>query len=450
MSSSETLHPHQARLVERLIADEHARIALVSPTGMGKTRAMMAAIDRLVRRDPSSTSVLVVAPAAIGSYLAGQLRELEVPTRVQNLKGTELRLQEKGKAVLEPGVYFVSNELTRRPWVRDVLVSLPWSLVFIDEAHHGGRATNELVALLAQSETTQRLCAASATWSHDPSDLDVVTWESEPAQRVTRRAAVIHYERSEEERRVRERLTRIEEEFGADSRIRAGLDAAWRSSASAFEFVLARQAGLLEASHLDVKMASDPIVRERSGHLAGEVPRSAWSDPDGAAHALEDLLRQVGAIGRDSKLEAFLTHVEQSSADTKIVAFTVVRQTAIYLEAALDARDVPTTVIDGARAPTDRTLAAEARVAVVTDAVLPAVDFSSGYAGVSYDLPFNPSRLEARWSALGASTGEAVMAILLDSSNADLVESELARKDELIRNALGLHDPILGAELGEA
>jgi hypothetical protein len=294
MSSSETLHPHQARLVERLMADEHARIALVSPTGMGKTRAMMAAIDRLVRHDPSSTSVLVVAPAAIGSYLAGQLRELEVPTRVQHLKGTELRLQEKGKAKLEPGVYFVSNELTRRPWVRDVLVSLPWSLVFIDEAHHGGRATNELVAQLAHSEITQRLCAASATWSHSPPDLDLVTWQFEPAQRVMRRVAVVHYERSEEERRVRERLAQIEEEFGADSRIRAGLDSAWRSSASAFEFVLARQAALLEASDADTRSTADPIVRERTGKLAGGSPRSAWSDPDGAARALEDLLRHVG------------------------------------------------------------------------------------------------------------------------------------------------------------
>lgn len=449
MSAFETLRAHQASLVERLVADEHVRIALVAPTGMGETRAIMAAIDRLVRRDPSSTNVLVVAPAAIGGYIAGQLQELNVPTRVQHLKGTELRLHEKGKAILEPGVYFVSNELTRRPWVRDVLVSLPWSLVCVDEAHYGGHATSELVARLAHSDITQRLCVASATWSHDPSDLDVVTW-SEPAQRVKRRAVVIHYERSEEERRVRERLAQIEEEFGADSRIRAGLDSAWRSSASAFEFVLARQTGLLEASRADVKSSADPIVRERTGQLAGGSPRSAWSDPDSAARALEDLLRQVGAIGGDPKLEAFLAHIGKHGADTKIAAFTVMRQTAIYLEAALSAQDVPTTVIDGARPPTDRALAAEARVVVVTDAVLSAVDFSSGFEGVSYDLPFNPSRLEARWSALGASTGEAVMAILVDASNTDVMEGELARKDDLIRNALGLHDPIVGAQLDEA
>ena len=113
------------------------------------------------------------------------------------------------------------------------------------------------------------------------------------------------------------------------------------------------------------------------------------------------------------------------------------RQTAIYLGAALTAREVPTKVIDGAREPTDRTLAAEARVAVVTDAVLPAVELSKGFEGVSYDLPVNPSRLEARWSALSASAAEAVMAILVDASNTDAIERELAHKDEVIRSTLG-------------
>jgi hypothetical protein len=112
------------------------------------------------------------------------------------------------------------------------------------------------------------------------------------------------------------------------------------------------------------------------------------------------------------------------------------RQTAIYLSAALTEQDVPTSVIDGARQPTDRTLAAEARVAVVTDAVLPAVDFSFGLEGISYDLPFNLSRLEARWSALSASA-PAVMAILVDASKTDALERELAYKDDVIRSALG-------------
>jgi hypothetical protein len=450
MSTSETLRAHQASLVDRLVADEHAWIALVAPTGTGKTRAIMGAIDRLVRREPGSTNVLIVGPAAIGRYVAGQLRELGIPTRVEHLRGRELRLHEKGNTPLEPGVYFVSNELTRQAWVREVLASLPWSLVCIDEAHYGGRTTDELIALLGQSQLTQRLCAVSATWSQYPPNLDVVTWAIEPTQRGTRRVAVVQYERSEDERRVRERLTQIEDEFGAERHIRASLDAAWRSSASAFEFVLARQAGLLEASHTETKPSADPILRERSSERAGGSPRSSWSDPDGAARALADLLRQVGAIGRDSKLEAFLTHVGHRDGDTKIVAFTVMRQTAIYLAAALAAQDVPTELIDGARQPTDRRLAAEARVAVVTDAVLPAVDFSFGFEGISYDLPLNPSRLEARWSALNASAAEAVMAILVDASHTDALERVLAHKDEVIRGALGGHDPRSALEKGSA
>jgi hypothetical protein len=385
----------------------------------------------------------LVAPSAIGGYIAGQLHELGVPARVQQLKGTELRLHEEGKAALEPGVYFVSNELTRRPWVRDVLASLPWSLACVDEAHYGGRATSKLVARLAQSEMTRRVCAASATWSPNLPGFDVVTWAAEPARRVRRRVTVIQYERSEEERQVRDRLAHIEGEFGADSLARASFDSAWRSSTSSFEFVLARHAALLESLKADAKSSADPTVRARTGQLTGESPHARWSDPDGAARALKELLHLVGAIGRDSKLEAFRAHVGQRGADSKIAVFTAMRQTAIYLAAALD---VPTSVIDGARAPIGGIPTAEARVVIITDAVLPAVDLSSGFEGVSYDLPFDPMRMEARWANLGASTGEAIMAWLEDASHVDRVEHDVARKLQLIQDVLGDLDPIFGAE----
>jgi superfamily II DNA or RNA helicase len=442
MTAFRTLNAHQASLVDRLVTDERARIALVAPTGMGKTRAIMVAVDRIVRRDPLSTNVLIVAPAAIGSYSANHLRELRIPTRVQRLRGTDLRLHEKQSRTLDPGVYFVSTELTRQAWVRDLLVSLPWSLVCVDEAHHSGTAMAELLARLARSARTQRLCAVSATWPQFPPNLDVVTWAFEPGRRIARRAAVVYYERSEEERRVRERLTQIQEEFGAGPIVRAALDSAWRSSASAFEYVLARQAGLLQSPYAEPKPTADPILRERTEELAGATPRSAWADPDAAALALEDLLRHVGAIGRDSKLDAFLAHVGERGAGTTPVAFTAMRQTAIYLAAALGTQDVPTTVIDGAREPTDRNLAPDARMAVVTDAVLPALDLLGGVEGISYDLPVSPSRLEARWSALSASSGEVVMTVLVDASSADAMELDLARKDEVIRSALGSHDPL--------
>lgn len=156
---------------------------------------------------------------------------------------------------------------------------------------------------------------------------------------------VLQYERSEEERRVRDRLAQIEEEFEADSRVRASFESAWRSSASAFEFVLARHTALLESPSAGTKSRADPIVLERSARIAGELPHAGWSNPDGAARALIDLLREVGAIERDSKLEAFLAHVGQPHTDSKIVTFTAMRQTAIYLAVALDIPTVSSMVL---------------------------------------------------------------------------------------------------------
>ena len=86
----------------------------------------------------------------------------------------------------------------------------------------------------------------------------------------------------------------------------------------------------------------------------------------------------------------------------------------------------------------------KARVVIVTDAVLPAVDLSSGFVGVSYDLPFDPMRMDARWANLGATTGEAVMTVLTDESNVDRLERDFALKHELIHQVFGDQEEILG------
>lgn len=87
---------------------------------------------------------------------------------------------------------------------------------------------------------------------------------------------------------------------------------------------------------------------------------------------------------------------------------------------------------------------------IVTDSVLPAVDLSPGFEGVSYDLPWDPMRMEARWANLGGGSGEAVMALIEDTSRVDRVERELALKLQLIHDALGDQERILGTYEDEA
>ncbi len=432
MSPSIELHPAQANLVERLLAQEHLRLALVAPAGTGKTRALLVATEHMLAADPSST-VLVVAPYGLGAVVEA-LRDSADGVRVHHLKGADLRLREKTSASLVGGAYFVSTGLAQRAWAREVIASLPWSLVVIDEATSGGQGIRELIDQLGAAPQTTRLCVVFGDVRQQPQipeGLELIAWDVGQLRRLPRRTEVISFARSPEEISVREHLARIEEEFGADSFIRRTLESAWRSSTSAFEFVLARQASLLDAPH-DEKRSPDPVIVARSQELGGTGIRSRWSDPDGAASALEQLAMQVADISRDSKLEALLTYIQSRLPTHKVTVFTAMRQTALYLEAALEAQDIPTSVIDGSRKANERTAREDAQVVVLTDAVVPAVDLPGQSLGVSYDLPWDPTLLDARWSTLGEIDGEAVMAILTDDSGADATEAELARKHAFI------------------
>ncbi len=440
MSPSIELHPAQENLVERLLAQEHLRLALVAPVGTGKTRALLVATEHMLAADPSST-VLVVAPYGLGVVVEA-LRDSAAGVRVHHLKGADLRLREKTSASLVGGAYFVSTGLTRHAWAREVIASLPWSLAVIDEATSGGQGIRELIDQLGAALQTTRLCVVFGDARQQPQipeGLELIVWDVGQLRRLPRRAEVISFTRSPEEISVRERLARIEEEFGADSLNRRTLESGWRSSTSAFEYVLVREASLL-APH-DGKRSPDPVIVALAQGRGGTAVRSLWRDPGGAASALEQLAMQVADISRDSKLEALLTYIQSRLPTHKVTVFTAMRQTALYLEAALEAQDIPTSVIDGSRKANERTAREDAQVVVLTDAVVAAVDLAGQSLGVSYDLPWNPALLDARWSTLGEIDGEAVMAILTDDSGADSTEAELARKHAFISQTLG-DDPV--------
>jgi hypothetical protein len=317
----------------------------------------------------------------------------------------------------------VTIELARQPWAREVVASLPWSLAFVDEVSLAEEGVNQLIDQLCASPETKRLCVVFVGIEpRIPQGFDLVTWDAAQFRRKPRRARVITYERSREEVSVHNRLNAVAKEFGADALTRSRLESAWRSSTSAFEFVLARELSL-------------------PAHVS-----SKWSDRDGATTALQQLLAQVGETGRDSKLEAFLGYAESRIDATKLGVFTGMRQTALYLHAALESRAISACIIDGSRSSSDRIASENARVVVVTDAVVPAVDLS-GFDGVSYDLPWEPTRVEARWASLGDVGDEVVMATLIDASSIDPIELRLARRVVAARELFRDMPDILDADI---
>ena len=235
----------------------------------------------------------------------------------------------------------MTTELARQAWAREVIGSLPWSLAFVDEATTGGLGVRDLIEQLRAAHQTERLCVAlqPSLSRRFRKVSELVTWDFGQVSRLPRDAELIPYRRLPEEIAVRERLDAIEQEFGAGTIIRQTLEAAWRSSASSFEFVLARHASLLDTPH-DARGGATQSYLGRAPEFGGNdvfVPSGAirkaraWRSP---------LAMQFGELDRDSKLEACLAYVVSTLRDHRIALFTAMRQTALYLHAALQADDV--------------------------------------------------------------------------------------------------------------
>ena len=244
-----------------------------------------------------------------------------------------------------------------------------------------------------------------------PSGFDLVTWS--PVQdRHERRLVPIEYTRSPDELRVRELLTATEEQHGASESVCWVLDSAWRSSASAFEFVLARERNVL---------------------VHGRPDDGEWADPAGAATAVAELLGEVSRIEQDSKLQAFLDYATTTPRESGLLVFTAMKQTALYLAGALEGRGVSVEVFHGSLPSEERVVQTNAAsdalvITVLTDAVLGALDTPAGPHGVAYDLPSSEARMEARWAMIRYAEGPVVMATPVDAARSDSVEQRLAKK----------------------
>jgi hypothetical protein len=115
-------------------------------------------------------------------------------------------------------------------------------------------------------------------------------------------------------------------------------------------------------------------------------------------------------------------------------------QTALYLEAALVERGHATTVFSGSTPHDERSGGTQHAAVVATDAVVGALDLPEGFQGISYDLPFDPERMEARWLSLKGLRGQTLMATLVDLASVDEVEHRLVRKHQLVAAELGPTD----------
>jgi hypothetical protein len=267
-----------------------------------------------------------------------------------------------------------------------------------------------------------RLCAASSIPPVVPStaELEDVEWAF-PGLPVQRRLESIAYGRSAQEREIWRQLELICEEGGAGAFLRRTLEAAWRSSPGAFEYVLVRLVARLRAPQ------PDPVADLFEIPLAPGKTQTQWRDPADAAHRLDGLLSLMSDVPSDSKLEACAAYLSGRLPERRMVVFTVMAQTALYLDGAFNARGMSAIAISGQRPVSDR-IVGDADVVLVTDGVVGALELPDEFDGVSYDLPVDPVRLELRWALLEQSSASPTMAVLRDESETDPTERKLLER----------------------
>ena len=165
-SSELALLPNQQELVDRITSAGRVRLAVFAPPGTGKTRAVIAAIERLVHEEPAA-NVLVVTPPALTSYVVDTLHSRHGVPNVRRLAGADLRLMQDATSGTAHGVLVVSRDLTRRSWASDLLAAIPWSLVFVDEA---APSTADFVSEVGQN-AARVVAASSVPWTDRRPDL---------------------------------------------------------------------------------------------------------------------------------------------------------------------------------------------------------------------------------------------------------------------------------------
>ena len=179
----------------------------------------------------------------------------------------------------------------------------------------------------------------------------IVRWTRPDARPGHRVRIVVSYTRTREEQELYVQLRDFLDTQVDDALLRDAIDRAWRSSVSALERVLVRFRSELEITHATPRARSqlalfDPLVLGEQLEIGttGDQ-RKAWRDPSTAATQLMELLQGISSLTVDSKLESAVSELVHRRGDRSSTPciLTAMRETALYVSEALEARQHPVT-----------------------------------------------------------------------------------------------------------
>ena len=443
---------YQLQTVSTVLGRMRGRAILADEVGLGKTIEAALVLSELRMRG-LARRVLVVTPAGLVEQWREELeRKFGLPTTVPR--------RGEWENSDESPVVVASLATARRDPTKSALLSAPWDLIVVDEAHRlrnprsaSGRFARELTSryllLLTATPVENRLSDLYELTSlvapgllGTPADFrrnygaDAVT--PVPRRLPELRRAVsevtIRHRRSEVALRLPHRLAET-------TLVAPSLD-----EAELYEGIATRirQDG-------SAATASHRLTLRSLARLAGSSPAAAA--PTLAKLGWDDLASKAGAIEHPSKIAALLDRLRPHvDAGRKVLVFTAFRQTLAALEVALQHAGIPAAVYHGSLTRQ----AKESAMAQFRDTVPVLLSTESAGEGrnlqfchvmINVDLPWNPLQIEQRVGRLhrvGQVNDVLVTNLVARGTIEQEILSVLEAKINLFELVVGELDMILG------
>lgn len=468
--------PHQAQFAAEFFAPDAARKhLLVSVPGMGKGFAS-AIIVNYAMSSGLAHRVLVLAPAALLAQWHEMVRRGDPAAPVMIVDRRRLRELEDSRPVGEEmwpanAVVILSLDFAKQTDVAAALARCPWDLLVVDEVQlasshtQRGKVLHDLIAGSAQMRVL--LLQAGGLWSTAEADMSaelfrdaaVTVWTRETLRDHQGKSLLpevrmewISYRRQPEEAEV---LSRLQDSLRSldttNAPLRLAAATIMQSASSSFF--------ALEQRLRRIRQRRNELVHgigedQETSPDAEEVGMGAFEVIDTGdqvrryaelAKIAEPLLTMLEELATDSKADALLHLLDslgaKMSPDRRVCVFTRFVDTATYLENVLREACPLVMVLTGSHSLAEREqviadFAHAGGLLIATEAVETTIPEVATV--VFYDLPLNPTVLEARigqFVRVGR-RGPVQIVAFSDESNALVIE-RLQRKIAEVKEALG-------------
>lgn len=454
------LYPHQRRAVLRVLRDMRGRALLADEVGLGKTiEAGVIAKEYIVRG--LARRVLVLTPASLTEQWRNELHEkLDLPCR----------LFQPGDSWREHERLIASIDTARRPEHAEVLQSLPWDIVIVDEAHRLKNRRTRNWKLVDGLQKKYMLLLTATPIQNELEELYNMMTLLHPGLLETYSAFKREHVADRRSAKQAERLrARIGHAIVRTTREKAALPFPKR-------LVRAVSVPLTDAERSFyeqvLSFARAVFVEKRSGEGANVLPlilllRQLCSSPEAVRSTLLNMAKSEALTdeqrawanglavkanplcGASSKLTALGDWIE-SAGDTAIV-FTEFRATQTALVRRLKQRHIPVVAFHGGMDAAEKAAAVdrfrgEGGVLVSTEAGGEGQNLQFCRTVINCDLPWNPLRVEQRIGRvhrLGQEKDVLVVNVLAPDTMEMHVFRLLHEKINLFEQVIGELDVIL-------